>query len=227
MQQMIQCSNCGAPNMADRRFCGNCGAPLAMTCPYCGHALIPGYTFCGNCGAPAGAYAQQPGGWGQMPRQPSMLDVYWQRLVVLLKTSKYLQYSILAVLVIGLGSLVYFQVFYNPDETAPTISNIQVTQKGKNTATIFWQTDEPSSSQVEYGRNTKFGSFAPAQPADDPTTGTSPGVYNHTVYLYRLTSDTTYYFRVLSKDADGNKAYSQGLKQFKTEGNDPFFVPGD
>jgi hypothetical protein len=156
-----------------------------------------------------------------------MLDTMWKRLVLLLKTSRYLQYSILAALIICLGIFIYFQVFYNPDITAPTISSVQVTQKGKNTATIFWQTSEPSSSQVEYGKNTNFGSVEPARPADDPTTGTTPGVYNHTVHLYRLQSDTTYYFRVISKDAEGNLAYSQGLKQFKTEGHDPFFAPGD
>jgi hypothetical protein len=156
-----------------------------------------------------------------------MLGIMWQKIVFTVKTSKYVQYSILAVILICLGVFVYFQVFHNPDETAPTITNIQVAQKGKNTATITWITDEPASSQVEYGKNTKFGSFSPDQPMYDPTTGTTAGVYSHRVYLYRLSSDTTYYFRVLSKDAAGNLAYSQGLKQFKTEGHDPFFVPGD
>lgn len=227
MQQMIQCPGCGTPNTAGRRFCGNCGAPLPVTCPYCGHDLIPGYRYCGNCGSPVGDFAQQPWTWGQAPRQPSMLGTLWQKLVFIAKTSKLFQYSLLATIVICLGIFIYFQVFHHPDITAPMISNIQVSQKGKNTATIIWRTNEPASSQVEYGKNNKLGSFEPAQPMNDPTKGTTPGVYNHTVHLYRLSSDTIYYFRVISKDADGNQAVSQGVKSFRTEGHDPFFVPGD
>jgi hypothetical protein len=226
MQQMIQCPNCGAPNTPDRRFCGNCGSPLPMVCPYCGHSVIPGYTFCGNCGAPLGGFAQQPGYWGPAYRQPSMLGTMWQKVVYTIKTSKYAQYSILTAIVICLGIFIYFQVFHNPDVTAPVISNIQVSQTGRNTATIMWRTNEPASSQVEYGKNTNFGSFAPDYPTNDPTTGTTAGAYNHKVYIYRLSSDTTYYYRVLSKDAEGNLAYSQGIKYFRTEGQDPFFVPG-
>jgi class 3 adenylate cyclase/predicted ATPase len=46
----MNCSNCGAQNPADQRFCDNCGQPLTADCPVCGHANRPGARFCGNCG---------------------------------------------------------------------------------------------------------------------------------------------------------------------------------
>ena len=48
------------------------------------------------------------------------------------------------------------------DETSPEISNIQIIDITENSATITWQTDEPSDSYIEYGKteNYKFNTYA-------------------------------------------------------------------
>src|SRR5215471_11551751 len=48
---MTICTNCGAENPADKRFCGDCGSSLAVECPNCGAENPPGKKFCGDCGA--------------------------------------------------------------------------------------------------------------------------------------------------------------------------------
>jgi class 3 adenylate cyclase/tetratricopeptide (TPR) repeat protein len=58
----VICSNCGAENRADRRFCLQCGTALAQGCPNCGATNEPEARFCGNCGRALGgeATAGQP-----------------------------------------------------------------------------------------------------------------------------------------------------------------------
>src|SRR5438094_6443661 len=46
------CSNCGAENRAEAKFCGECGAGLAAPCPACSTPNEPGRKFCYECGAP-------------------------------------------------------------------------------------------------------------------------------------------------------------------------------
>ncbi|HTT72963.1 MAG TPA: zinc ribbon domain-containing protein [Thermoplasmata archaeon] len=47
-----RCPDCGAPLLADDRFCRGCGRPVVPTvCPSCGTARTPTDTFCGRCGA--------------------------------------------------------------------------------------------------------------------------------------------------------------------------------
>ena len=88
----------------------------------------------------------------------------------------------------------YFKV---KDTTPPVISNIEVTKYSDIGATITWKTDEPATSQVEYGITNAYGSNTP--PNENMTS-------SHSVTLAGLKSDTTYYFRVKSKDASGNEA---------------------
>src|SRR2546421_1216744 len=45
------CSNCGAENEADARFCNECGTAMSSACPSCGTANRPGAKFCRGCGA--------------------------------------------------------------------------------------------------------------------------------------------------------------------------------
>ena len=52
MSNVVACSNCGAENDAEQRFCGSCGASLTQTCQVCGVANPPAFRFCGNCGSP-------------------------------------------------------------------------------------------------------------------------------------------------------------------------------
>ena len=86
------------------------------------------------------------------------------------------------------------------DTTPPTISNITVSNIQYNTALISWQTDEPASSYVEFGLSTSYGRI---YGQDDSTT-------SHSVQLPKdLIPDSTYHFRVRSRDLAGNEAISQ------------------
>ncbi|RLC68604.1 MAG: hypothetical protein DRI26_09970, partial [Chloroflexi bacterium] len=67
-------------------------------------------------------------------------------------------------------------------------------------ATISWVTDEPATSQVEYGETEAYGLVTPL---DETLTTT------HSVTLTGLDPATTYHFRVKSKDAAGNLAASK------------------
>src|SRR5438094_6946061 len=49
------CSNCGAENEADARFCNECGTAMSSACPSCGTANRPGAKFCRGCGTTLGA----------------------------------------------------------------------------------------------------------------------------------------------------------------------------
>ena len=85
------------------------------------------------------------------------------------------------------------------DTTAPSISAITATVVTSSSVTITWTTNEPSTSQVDYGPTTSYGSTTPL----DSTLVTA-----HSVTLIGLTSNATYNFRVHSSDALGNEAVS-------------------
>ncbi|MCW3136373.1 MAG: carboxypeptidase regulatory-like domain-containing protein [Canidatus Methanoxibalbensis ujae] len=87
-----------------------------------------------------------------------------------------------------------------PDTTAPVISNITVSAVTGSTATITWKTDEPATSQIEYGLTTSYGSSTPLD---------TNLVTEHTQTITGLKSNTTYHFRVKSKDASNNEAVSE------------------
>lgn len=82
------------------------------------------------------------------------------------------------------------------DVTAPTISSINSGTPGQTSATITWTTDEAATSQVEWGTSTYYGSGISAF---DLTKVTS-----HSVGISGLTSNTTYHYRVKSRDVAGN-----------------------
>jgi phosphodiesterase/alkaline phosphatase D-like protein len=105
------------------------------------------------------------------------------------------------------------------DTTKPVISFPVQPTLGPSSVSINWTTDELSSTQVEYGSTTTYGSVQPAQPADDPTIvgGTSGGVVTHSVVITGLQPDTTYHYRVKSKDKAGNAAVSDDRTFATTE----------
>jgi hypothetical protein len=162
---------------------------------------------------------QQQPGWGQQPAwappAPRAQSSSARPFLVIL----------LVVLLIGLGGLVYWQfgdaikgflasaggTTPATDTTPPTISTVKATPHIAS-AIITWKTNEPASSQVEYGLNTTYGSVAPAQPQNDPSTGQSLGVVDHSVTLGGTSSPLqqgiTYHYRVKSKDKAGNEAVS-------------------
>jgi hypothetical protein len=86
------------------------------------------------------------------------------------------------------------------DSTPPTISGVDASSISRTTATITWTTDEPATSQVEYGLATADGST---------TTLDQNTVTSHEVTLAGLSQGTTYYFRLISLDAEGNESVSE------------------
>lgn len=86
------------------------------------------------------------------------------------------------------------------DATAPVISNIVATP-GLNSVVITWTTNEASSSFVNYGATTSYGTTTTE--IDNVTRVTS-----HSVTITGLSSSTLYHFRVNSRDASSNLATS-------------------
>jgi hypothetical protein len=62
---------------------------------------------------------------------------------------------------------------------------------------ISWQTSEPADSQVEYGTTAAYGQSTTIQPSL---------VNSHSMSLTALSADTTYHFRVRSKDGANNSS---------------------
>ena len=86
-----------------------------------------------------------------------------------------------------------------PDTLAPVISSISV-DPGSTIATIRWTTNEPSSSEVIYARE----SLATATSTGSET---NPNlVTNHLLVPSELNASTTYYFIIKSIDASSNVA---------------------
>ncbi|HYF48276.1 MAG TPA: fibronectin type III domain-containing protein [Planctomycetota bacterium] len=86
-----------------------------------------------------------------------------------------------------------------PDTTPPTISSVAASSITSSGATITWTTNEASTTQVEYGTTTAYGSS---------TTLVTTLVTSHSQALSGLSASTTYNYRVKSRDAAGNTATS-------------------
>lgn len=93
----------------------------------------------------------------------------------------------------------------NTDQTPPTISSISIVTLSANTASIAWGTDEPAISRVEYGQTANYGT----------NLQTNSYATNHTVNLTGLLPSTTYNYRVISQDNNGNITTSAN-RQFTT-----------
>ena len=56
----MRCSNCGADNAADARFCNQCATRLAKLCPKCASENAPEARFCSQCAAPLTDHSTPP-----------------------------------------------------------------------------------------------------------------------------------------------------------------------
>lgn len=83
-----------------------------------------------------------------------------------------------------------------PDTTQPVISSVSIGSFSNNAATISWNTDEASTSSVDYGFTSGY-SFSITN---------STLVASHSIRLTNLISTTTYHYRVRSTDGSGNMA---------------------
>ena len=86
-----------------------------------------------------------------------------------------------------------------PDTTTPVISSVNSSSITVSGATITWSTNEPATSQVEYGLTEEYGSTTTL----DATKGNS-----HSVEMTDLKAGKTYHYRVMSKDAANNEKVS-------------------
>ena len=91
------------------------------------------------------------------------------------------------------------------DTTPPVISDVNVSNISSSamggSAEITWKTDEPATSQVSYGTSAGYGTLQPSQ------TDTTLAKF-HDVILYGLAPRTTFHYKVVSRDADGNERSS-------------------
>jgi len=97
------------------------------------------------------------------------------------------------------------------DLVPPVITNVAVSGITSTGAVIAWTTNEPATSQVEYGTSTAYGQTSPT----DATL-----VISHSVTLTGLNAGTLYHFRVHSVDASNNAAAS-GDGTFTTASTPP------
>lgn len=110
----------------------------------------------------------------------------------------------------GNASTSSVQSFRTLDETAPVITDIEVTSITTTSAVVTWTTDEDADSTVSYGLDSSYGSTA-----EDETLTTS-----HSVTLTGLTEGTTYHFQVLSSDASLNQSFSSD-NTLETDADEP------
>lgn len=85
------------------------------------------------------------------------------------------------------------------DTTPPVISGTAASNVTSTSAVVTWSTNETSTSQVEFGLTTSYGSSSALD--------TTP-VSSHTRTLSGLSPSTTYNYRVISTDAAGNTSTS-------------------
>lgn len=102
------------------------------------------------------------------------------------------------------------QITTPKDTRAPKISNLTVEVKSsgfgatqKAQLVVTWETDEPSSSQIEYDQGITGGSYA-NKSKEDASLSTS-----HAVILAELEPSKIYHLRAVSKDASLNSGYSE------------------
>jgi hypothetical protein len=101
------------------------------------------------------------------------------------------------------------QLAVNPspnDKTAPVISALIEENLSRGSVSIQWTTDEIATSQVEYGLTPQYGK---------KTTQNRGFSLYHAALLSDLKDNTTYYYRVISRDQSGNTKTSSGYS-FKT-----------
>jgi hypothetical protein len=85
----------------------------------------------------------------------------------------------------------YFNISF--DVNPSVISSVIATDVGSNSVNITWETDKQSNSKVNYGTTKSLG-FSKSS---------NDFVWDHRVKLTGLSSDTKYYYEVVSYDLDG------------------------
>jgi cytoskeletal protein RodZ len=196
-------------------------------CPSCGTPVAFGVSFCGNCGTQLNWPAQQQPQHPPVYQQPQQQWGYGhgQAKAKQQKTSSWLIVSIALIVVVLLvgGGVFAFNAISGKtpppssppitppatspppdspptaDVTAPTITNTAASPT-ETSAVITWTTNEPATSQVEYGKTAGYGSASILNQAL---------VISHSITLSSLEPNITYHFRVKSRDNAENESVSE------------------
>jgi hypothetical protein len=99
-----------------------------------------------------------------------------------------------------------------PDTTPPVIKDVSTLSTTETGSVIIWTTNEPGSSQVEYGKTTEYGL----------TTSSDELTTNHSITLTGLEPNTAYHYQVKSKDKAGNEAASIDNTFVTTQEKSPY-----
>ncbi len=106
----------------------------------------------------------------------------------------------------GKTSTATLAISVTKDTTAPTASNIVAGPITEQLSTIRWDTDESSTGQIEYGLTSAYGTKTKEVATFD---------LSHSIQINGLKDNTTYHFRIISKDIFGNTSVTSD-KTFKT-----------
>ncbi len=100
--------------------------------------------------------------------------------------------------VLALGLVCIKSIYAQSDSNPPVVSEINIADVTKTSATIRWTTDENSDSIINYSVNRDYGVVR--NPKLDEK--------EHEVLIDNLEPSTTYYFRIISTDLGGNQTIS-------------------
>lgn len=90
------------------------------------------------------------------------------------------------------------QASNSSDTSGPNISEIKSSNIANNKANVEWKTNEDADEKVEYGKDTSYGK----------TKENSDKKQTHSVEILELEANTTYHYRITSKDGAGNSTTS-------------------
>jgi hypothetical protein len=90
----------------------------------------------------------------------------------------------------------YFEEGMRMDSLAPQVSNFRIVGTTHEAVTLFWETDEAATSQIEFGLTDTLGEFSIVD---------TSRVTRHTFRLSGLFSATSYYVRAIATDGSGNR----------------------
>lgn len=93
------------------------------------------------------------------------------------------------------------------DGTPPAISQVVCTDISDISAVIEWTTDEAATGLVAYGTSPEYGEII--EVSSQPVTA-------HSVTITGLEPETSYYFKIISLDAEQNEAAHESVEPFTT-----------
>ena len=152
-------------------------------------------------------------GYGASSQLGTSLVTSHRRVLFNLSPSTTYHYRVISTDVAGnkvISGNFIFSTASNPDVTSPLISLISATNVTANSARISWGSDEPATSQVEFGLTSAYGKT---------TTLNQTLSMSHQQTLIQLQPDTLYHYRVKSIDAIGNISVSNDMTFLSAEGN--------